>query len=287
MSGVVGSATSRPMISRRTVSNVLSYLVLIAVGLVVLFPIYAAVVNSLLRTEQLLSPESHLFPSDPQWGNYSEVMRGGELNEYLRNSAIVAIAITAAQLLTSILAAYGFAFMRFPLRRTMFVVFLATLMVPIEVTVIANFQTIDSWGWVNSYQSLIVPFTATALGTFLLRQAFLEIPRELRDAARMDGLGPMGFLWRVAVPLVRPSLGALGMLSFLLAWNQYLWPRLVISDESHQTVQVGLRTLVSGNVDQLPVAFAGTVIAAAPIFVLLVIFRRQIVRGLTAGAVKG
>ena len=126
--------------------------------------------------------------------------------------------------MTSVLAAYAFAFLTFPFKRTLFVVCLATLMIPFEVTFITNLDTITSLHWFNSYAGLSVPFLATGFGIFLLRQAFLQIPRDLQEAAQLDGYGHMRFMTRVAVPLARPSLAALAVFSFLGAWNQYLWP---------------------------------------------------------------
>src|SRR5690606_34959415 len=131
----------------------------------------------------------------------------GRLGRYLVTSGIVAVAVTAAQVATSLMSAYAFAMLDFPLRRTLFVVLLATLLVPMEATLVVNRRTIDSLGWINSYQALIIPFTATAFGTFLVRQALLALPTDLRDAARIDGVGHLGFIRHVAVPLVRPTLG--------------------------------------------------------------------------------
>jgi sn-glycerol 3-phosphate transport system permease protein len=189
--------------------------------------------------------------------------------------------------LTSILAAYAFAFVRFPFKRVVFLAFLATLMVPAEATLVANYETMVHFGWLDSYEALIVPFLATAFGTFLLRQAFLGIPTELREAAALDGYGHLGFLRHVAVPLAKPAISALGVFSFLVAWNQYLWPLLVTNEDRYRTVQIGLKTLAGSRLEELNVTLAGTIIASLPIFLLLVLFQRQLVRGLTSGAVKG
>jgi sn-glycerol 3-phosphate transport system permease protein len=211
----------------------------------------------------------------------------GRLGRYLVNSAVVAVLITVAQLVTSTLSAYAFAFLEFPAKRAVFLGFLATLLVPLEATIVVNRRTVDSLGWLNSFQGLAVPFFATAFGTFLLRQVFLTLPKELREAANMDGLGHGAFLREVAVPLARPTLGALGLFSFLGAWNQYLWPNLVTTEQDMNTVQSGLRLLSSTDIDKPNLVMAGTVIAAVPIFVILLVFQRQLVRGITAGAVKG
>ncbi|HEX9530234.1 MAG TPA: carbohydrate ABC transporter permease [Acidimicrobiales bacterium] len=272
---------------RRAAIRALRYAVLVAVAAVVLFPVYITVVNSLLTPDVIGHRPPTLFPVHPHGSAYVTAWHQGHMGTYLRNSFVVALAITAGQVATSILAGYAFALVRFPLRTPLFVVFLSTLMVPFEATIITNRHTIVSLGWVNRYPALVVPFLATGLGTFLLRQAFLGVPRELQDAARLDGYGHCRFMLRVAVPLARPSVAALGVFSFLGAWNQYLWPLLVTDTDRLRTVQIGLRQLEGESIQQISVTFAGTVLAAVPIFVLLVIFQKQLVRGLTAGAVKG
>ena len=271
----------------RILGNMAQYAVLILAAVVILTPIYVTIVYSLQPVEEIFSYPPNLIVTDPQWDTYRRAFDTGHLGRYLVNSFIVSIAITAGQVTTSVLAAYAFAFLRFPFRNLLFVVFLATLMVPWEVTIIPNYQTISAFGWLDSYQGLIVPFLATAFGTFLLRQSFMTVPRDLRDAAAIDGYGHFGFMLQVVVPLSRASIGALSVFSFLLAWNQYLWPLLITNDDDYRTVQIGLKALVSSNIDEFNLVMAGTVIAAAPILALLVVFQKQLIRGLTSGAIKG
>jgi sn-glycerol 3-phosphate transport system permease protein len=272
---------------RRRVGVAARYVLLTLLGFIVLFPIYMTVVNSLLSADRVVARPPTLFPSHPNWGVYGKAWTDGHLGLYLRTSLIVTAAITVGQVVTSILAAYAFTFLDFPLKNLFFVLFLATLMVPFEVTIVTNFQTISDLGWTNSYQGLVVPFLATGFGAFLLRQSFLTLPRDLEDAARLDGYGHWRFMTRVVVPLSRPAIGALGVFSFLLAWNQYLWPLLIADDDQYRTVQVGLRQLARTNLAEFPVTFAGTILAALPLVILLLLFSKQLVRGLTAGAVKG
>jgi sn-glycerol 3-phosphate transport system permease protein len=263
------------------------YLVLTVLAFIILFPIYITVVNALLRPSQIAARSPTFFPTDPQWHTYSDAWSDGHLGTYLRNSFIQTGLIVIGQLITSILAAYAFAFLRFPFKRTLFIVFLATLMVPFEITIVTNLQTINTLGWFDSFAALAVPFLATGFGAFLLRQTFLQLPTDLQDAAKLDGYGHLRFLARVAVPLARPTIAALAVFSFLSAWNQYLWPLLVTEDDRLRTVQIGLKQLRATTLDQLNVTFAGTVIAAIPLAILLIVFQKQLVRGLTAGAVKG
>lgn len=263
------------------------YVLLAVLAAIVLFPIYTTLMQALKSGPDALNHPRSLLPVDLTLDTMRAAWRSGHLGRELLNSVVVAVAVTFGVIVTSLLSAYAFAFLEFPGRSTIFVAFLATLLVPAELTVVINQRTVDSLGWFNSYQGLIVPSLATTFGTFLVRQVFLTVPRDLREAAALDGVGHLRFLWEVAAPLSRPTLGALGLFTFLGTWNQYLWPQSIITDETHRTVQIGLEHLNGGDVDKLNLVTAGTVIAALPIFVVLVVFQRQLVRGLTAGAVKG
>ncbi|MCU1428795.1 MAG: ABC-type sugar transport system, permease component [Actinomycetia bacterium] len=289
------SAKATPHTARRA-SAVNRYLLLTMLALIVLFPIYVTVVNSLLRPDVIGHRPPTLFPTHPLWNTYSSAWSDGHLGRYLFNSFFVTLLIVIGQIITAVLAAYAFAFLAFPLKRFIFVLFLSTLMVPAEVTFFTNYQTVSSFRNVpvlgtiagyNTYGALVVPFLATGFGAFLIRQAFMSLPRDLRDAAALDGYGHWRFMTRVAVPLARPAIASLALFSFFGAWNQYLWPLVVTNDDNHRTVQIGLRQLAGASVDRINVTFAGTILAALPLFVLLLVFQKQLVRGLTAGAVKG
>lgn len=211
----------------------------------------------------------------------------GNLGNAMGRSLVVATLITVAQVVTSILAAYTFAFLRFPAKTLVFALFMGTLLLPLEVTLLANVQTIRELGWINSNAALVLPFGATAFGTFLVRQGFRGVPPEIQDATRLDGYGHMAFLWRFAVPLTRPVIASFTVISALGAWNQYLWPQAVIDDSRFETAQIALKTVTATDVANANVGVAAAVIVALPVMLLLVAFQRQIIRGLTAGAVKG
>src|SRR6185437_12002965 len=189
----------------------------------------------LLPPDQLVHQPPPLFPTHPQWGHYVTAWTSGSMSKYMATSAIMTAIIVVGQLITSILAAYAFAFLHFPFKRTLFVVCLATLMIPLEVTFITNLDTITSLHWFNTYEGLSV--------------AFLQIPRDLQEAAQLDGYGHLRFMTRVAVPLARPSLAALAVFSFLGAWNQYLWPLVATGGTTPlDTVQIGLKQLLGTQV---------------------------------------
>lgn len=264
------------------------YSLLVFIAVVVLFPIYAILLQSLKSGPDSLDHPRSLLPVDLTFSTIREAWTQGDLGRLLFNSLFVSIVVTFGVIVTSLLAAYAFAFLEFPLKGPIFVFYLATMLVPGEVTVVFNQRTADSLGWINSYQGLIVPSLASTFGVFLVRQVFLQLPKELREAAQLDGVGHMRFLWEVAAPLSRPTLGALGLFTFLGTWNAYLWPSQVIrGDRSHETIQIGLDRLKNSDISRLNLVTGGLVVAALPIFILLVVFQRQLVRGLTAGAVKG
>jgi len=169
----------------------------------------------------------------------------------------------------------------------LFALTVATMLLPIEVTLVVNARTIRSLDWLNSLQGLTAPFLATAFGIFLIRQAFLGIPHDLSDAAKLDGYSHWRFMWRVAVPVCRPTVASFALVAMLSAWGQYTWPRLAVTEGKWEPLQLRLAQVAIQNVDKSNIGFAGALIAAVPVVILLIIFQRQLIRGLTAGAVKG
>jgi sn-glycerol 3-phosphate transport system permease protein len=282
------AAPSPPRGGPRTFASKLgAYLVLTLLSVLILFPIYMLILRALSSPLRYIAAGQPLYPVAIQWDVFSNAFTQANLGRAMGLSFVVTMAIVIAQLLTSILAAYAFAFLEFPGKTLMFIITIGTLLLPIEVTLIANIEIIRSLDMLNSVEGLTLPFLATAIGIFLIRQGFLGIPRDLRDASELDGYGHLRFLFRVAVPMTKPLIGSFVVISFLGAWNQYVWPRFATTENKWQTVQVALRTIGSENPDQLNLGFAAAIIAALPLLVLLIFFQRQIVRGLTAGAVKG
>ena len=264
------------------------YVLLSTLAVVILFPVWMTIVRALSNPvtwsfERGQPP----YPVDIEWDVFSRAFNEANFDRQFVISTVVTFIIVGAQLFTSVLAAYAFAFVDFRFKRVLFAVCMATLMLPIEVTLVANSRTIRELEWINSIQGLTAPFLASALGIFLIRQGFLGIPRDLRDAAALDGFGHLRFLWRVAIPVTRPVIAAFTVLSFLGAWNSYLWPRAITDDSDWNTVQIGLRAATNANPDSLNVGVAAALIAALPVLLILAFFQRHIVRGLTAGAVKG
>jgi sn-glycerol 3-phosphate transport system permease protein len=263
------------------------YGVLSALALVVLFPVYMTLVRALSQPRAYAQAGQPPWPVDVEWDVFSRAFTDGDLGRKFLVSAVVTVLIVAGQMITATIAAYALTFLEFPFRRVLFFVFMATLMLPIEVTLLPNVQTIRSLGWLDSYPGLVMPFLATAFGTFLLRQGFRGIPRDLLDASQLDGFGHLAFLRRVAIPVTRPVVASFGVIAFLAAWNQYTWPRAVVTEGRWETIQIGLKTVAAENVIDNNVGVAAALLAALPILLLLILLQRQLVRGLTAGAVKG
>ena len=255
------------------------------IAVIVLFPIYTTVVAALKPGNRVLV--NPLVPDSFTLDMLRDAWTEARLGRYLLNSVIVATAVTVGQVITSLLAAYAFAMLRFPGRNVLFVV------VPRHD---ARAARGDGRRQPPDHRlarlAELVPGPRRAvpgqrLRRVPLRQALLALPKDLRDAALIDGVGHVGFIRHVAMPLLRPTLGALALFAFLGTWNAYLWPNLITTEEDWNTVQIGLRQLKAQALDAPNLVMAGTIIAAIPIAVVLLIFQRQLIRGLTAGAVKG
>jgi len=263
------------------------YVLLSALSLVILFPVWLTLVRALSAPFVYIERGQPFHPVAIDWGVFREAWTEGNLGRSMALTAGVTLLITVAQLATSLLAAYAFAFVKFPLKKTLFALIIASLLLPMEVTLLANVRTIRELHWLDSLQGLTVPFFASAFGIFLIRQGFLSIPSELRDAARLDGFGHLAFLWRVAIPVTRPIVGSFALITALAAWNNYLWPRAATESSEWATLQVVLRQVTVQQPDRFNVGVAAAIIAALPVLALLIVFQKQIIRGLTAGAVKG
>jgi sn-glycerol 3-phosphate transport system permease protein len=271
----------------RALKSALTYLLLIVVAAIVLMPLWSAFTISMLSETEVASYPPRLAPSSLSLANYRHALEQAPLLRYLLNSVTQSTIVMIGQLITACLAAYAFTFFAFKGRDFLFLVFLSTMMIPWEATIIPNYLFVKSMGWTDNFIGLTAPFLATAFGTFLLRQFFRSIPTELHDAATMDGCSSFRFLIRIVIPLARPALGTLAIYSFLQTYNQYLWPLLVTNEKMMRTVQIGIALLQDEERFMFNTVMAGVVIILIPTFALFVAGNRQLIRGLTAGAVKG
>ena len=278
---------SRSARIRRDIGKVFLYLFLTLAAITMLFPLYTGVVTSLLGVDNVSSYPPKLLPLDLRWQNYVDAAKQAPLMRFILNSFIQSSGVMVMQLITASLAAYAFAYLPFKGKHIVFLIFLSTMMIPWESTIIPNYLFVQKIGWDDTYLGLIAPFMATAFGTFLLRQFFMSIPKDLHDAAVIDGCSDLRYLITILIPLARPALGTLAVYSFLQTYNQYLWPLLITNSTEMRTVQIGITMLQVFEREQWQVVLAGVVTIMIPTLILFVVANRQLIRGLTAGALKG
>ena len=272
---------------RRAFLRVLLYLLLAAGGLAMLFPFAWMVSTSLKPDLGVFATPPQLIPHPYEPGNYSRVVHVFPVWRFLVNSALVAVSSTCLQVATSAMAAYAFARLRFRGSNVLFLLYLATLMVPFQVTIVPLFIEMKYLHFVNSYPGLILPTIASAFGTFLLRQAFMTLPVELEEAAFVDGAGYWTVFTRIVLPLVRPSLATFGIFSFMASWNSFLWPFVITSSQKLMTLPVGLANLQGEHFTAWNLVMAGTTISVVPIVAVYLIAQKHIVRGFVFSGLKG
>ena len=271
----------------RKLKNAGNFALNIPILLIILVPLIYTLSISLVPSDQVY--RTLLLPHAIQFGNYINAFTNPSYNflMYIRNSFIVSLSVMLCQMITCSMAAFAFVFLKFRGQKILFLAVLATMMVPGEATIIANYLTVARWGWTNSLHVLIVPYMTSAMGIFLMRQNFMTFPKELKEASTLDGCSDMRFLLTIAVPLARPALGALGAYVFLNTWNQYMWPLLTTDSDAFRTVQVGISMLYDIDAQSMGLMMAGVIIVIVPSLSIFVFMNKQLINGLMAGAVKG
>jgi sn-glycerol 3-phosphate transport system permease protein len=262
-------------------------MLLLVPAIVQFFPIlYVISLSFKDKTEVFKYPPS-LIPQHLQAANFQAALAAAPLGRFLINSLFIASAITLFQILTAVLAAYALARMEFAGKKLFFALIIATMMVPGEITIIPNYLTVAKLNWIDTYSGLIVPFAASGFGVFLLYQFMRGIPKELEEAARLDGASRLRFLFQFIVPLSMPAIAAFSVYAFVNAWNQYLWPLIITQSTEMQTVQIGIGMFRSQNESvSWGVIMAATMILVSPMLILFVGTQKQFVRGMTMGGLK-
>ncbi len=266
-----------------------TYIFLIIMALIVLFPFYWMIISSLKELSEYNQTQPTLWPQKLDFMNYSEAITVANLGTLFVNTMIVGVVSTLLSLVITVLSAFAFARLEFKGRDTLFTLLLATMMIPGELFTITNYATVSQWGWLNSYQVLIVPFLVSVFYIYLLRQNFRQIPNELYLAAKVDGTSDIKYLWKVMVPLALPTLISITILKMMGAWNSYIWPRLVANHKDYQMITNGLRnsfTDASGITDT-PVQMAAVAIVSAPLFLVFIFLRKYIMAGVSRSGIKG
>lgn len=261
--------------------KVIRHILLLVSAIILLFPLLYAFLVSLMETGHSIGGQ--IFPTSLNWVNYADVMKSVPLLKFIFNSFIFAILIMLGQLITSSLAAFALVFIEFRGKTIVFMLIMSTMMIPWEATIIPNFDTVIRLGWLNSFKGLVIPHLAMTLGIFLLRQHFFTIPKEIHEAAQLDGCSRFRFYWNIVLPLSKTMLAALGVFSFISAWNQYLWPLLVTNSNDIRTVQIGMKMLTSAEeVNSFPIIMAGIILIVLPTLLILIVGHRFLSQGLAA-----
>lgn len=263
------------------------YLLLCLMALFILYPLLYTFLSVFMTPEETNQFPPKLLPSSLYLGSLEAVIDLIPVGRFILNSFLVSGLVMIGQLVTASLAAYAFAFISFRGKTIWFAVFLSTMMIPWEVTMIPNFLLIKSWNWLDTYPGLVFPFLASAFGVFLLRQFYLQLPKELFEAAKMDGCGHLRYFANIVLPLSRPGLATLAVYVFLNTWNMYLWPLLITNTAEMRTVQIGVSMLQFEEFTAWNIVLSGVALVLLPSLLLIVLGLKQLVRGLTAGAVKG
>ncbi|NUW37403.1 carbohydrate ABC transporter permease [Nonomuraea sp. SMC257] len=255
------------------------HLVLAIGAAAMVMPFFWQVLTSLKTFTEATRTPPVWIPSF-EWGNFAKVLDETPFLQQLGNTVVMTTGRTLAQLLFCSLAAYAFARLRFPGRDVIFVALLSVLMVPGQLFLIPQYQIVQSLGWLNTLPGLIAPGMFSAFGTFMMRQFFMTLPAEVEEAARLDGANPLRIFWSVMLPLARPGLLALGVLTVLWSWNDLMWPLIVNTDPESMPLSAGLSALQGEHMTDYPVLMAGSLMASAPIIVLFIIMQKQLIQGI-------
>jgi multiple sugar transport system permease protein len=275
--------------TQRLINRILIYIMLTFVALLVIMPLLWMLSTSLKPKAQLFTRRIQWIPQTVTLANYEMLFgnRNTPIELWFRNSVFVATMVTVLVLVTNSMAAYAYARLEFPGRRVLFGLLLATLFMPGIMFLIPNFLTIFRLGLLNTYTGVIIPALAGVFGVFFLRQFFQSLPKELEEAAEIDGANQLQIFFQIALPLAKPALATLGIITFLGSWNDFLWPLLILSNRNMQTLPPGLRTLQGAYTSEYGLMMAGAVVVAIPVLFLYILLQRYIVQSVATSGLKG
>lgn len=259
----------------------------ILVAFVVLLPLLYAVSIAFMPSGELFTMEMNLLPENPTLDNFIQAFSNVPLLRFIGNSFLVAGCITVGQIISCSLAAFAFSFLEFKGKGVLFMIVMATMMVPGEATIISNYLTVGNLGMLDTYPVLIIPYLTSAMGIFLFRQFYMTFPISLYESAKLDGCSNLRFIVRILIPLTKSAIGAMAVYTFINAWNMYMWPLLVTGSDQMRTVQIGLSMLNSVDSQSITLMIAGVVMIIIPSISIFIIGQKQLIRGMFSGAVKG
>jgi len=276
------------MIERALLEKTAIYLVLIILAIIFTIPVFWMFSSSFKSLENTLTVSIKWLPEKLHFENYTEIWGAEQFKTYFLNSLVVAITVTFATIFLASLTGYGLSKFDFPGRQVIFLFILSTMMVPFQVIAIPLYIIVRYFGWIDTYQGLIIPGALTGFGVFFMKQYIQTISNEFIDVARIDGCSEFGIFWRIILPLSKPALAALGILTFLGSWNNLLWPLIVIQSEGLKTLPLGLAKIMQSEYGvRYNVLMSGAAIASAPMIIAFLIFQRRITKGITLGGLKG
>lgn len=281
-------STAHSQARRRWSATALGYIAMVLVLIMIGLPLFWILITSFKERGDIYVQPVTWWPRVFHPENYSEATTEVPFFTYLRNSVIITAITSSIKFVLGVLSAYGLVFLRFPGKNVVFLVIIAALMVPNQITVISNYSLISDLGWRNSFIGIILPLAGVAFGTFLMRNHFLSLPPEIIEAARMDGAGPVRLMMRVVLPLSGPTMVAFAIITIVNEWNEYLWPFLMSDDSSVAPLPVGLTLLQnSEGYTNWGAVMAATILTILPILIVFLVLQRHMIKGLTSGAVKG
>lgn len=272
---------------KKAFTNTALVILNILCALFMLFPLLYAVSIAFMPSSEVFRMDFNLIPEQPTLENFQSALSKMPLGRFVLNSFIVSIAITVGQIISCSLAAFAFSFLDFKGKDSLFMLVMATMMVPGEATIISNYLTVSSWNWLESYHVLIIPYLTSAMGIFLFRQFYQNFPRSLYEAAKVDGCSNLRFILTILMPLSKPAIGAMSVYTFINAWNMFMWPLLVTSSENMRTVQIGISMLDSVDSKSMTMMIAGVVLIILPSISIFIVGQKQLIKGMFKGAVKG
>lgn len=271
----------------KIVRRVLLYVIIYTAAILTVAPFAWMVLTSFKPFHEIFQYPPTWWPEEFTLENYTATFAAAPFGRFYANSLLVALSVTAGQLVTCSMAAYAFARMQFKGRDVLFYLFLGTMMIPVHVTMIPSFMIMHELGWVDTYLALIVPGLASAFGTFLLRQFFMTIPKELEEAAYLDGCSRFGVLWRIILPLARPALATLAIFTFMAVFNDFIWALIMVNSQEMYTIQLGLAIFRDRYSTEWGNLMAGSVIATVPILLVFFFAQKYFIRGITLSGMKG
>jgi len=280
------------MLSKNTknrIADILTYATLMFFSVVVLFPFLWMIFSSFKTAGEIWTFPPVFMPKEFRWSNYVEAWKALPFDRFFFNSVLVTLCVTVGQLFTCSLGGYAFARLRFPGKDKIFLMYLATMMIPFPVLMIPLFIIMKTFGWIDTLQALIVPSLFSAWGTFLMRQFMMGIPISLEDAAKIDGCSYWKLYWRIIVPLSKPVFATLGIFTFMGTWNQFFWPLIMINTVSNKTLPLGLVMFQTRIAAETPwhLIMAASCATVLPIIILFVIGQKYYVKGIVTSGIKG